>query len=112
MLKLGIFAILRFIFPLFFMGLRYFSPILLSLATLGIILSLTSLFLHLDYKIIIALSSVAHMNLTAASIFTFSSYSVQCGIVTSIAHGFSSVSLFLFAGFLMNKTMSRFLDSL
>jgi len=112
MLKLGIFAILRFVFPLFYMGLRYLSPILLSLPFIGIILALTSMFLQLDYKIIIALSSVAHMNLTAASIFTFSSYSVPCGIITSIGHGFSSISLFLFAGFLMNKTLSRFLDSL
>lgn len=112
MLKLGIFAILRFVFPLFYMGLRYFSTILLGLVLMGIILALTSLYIQLDYKIIIALSSISHMNLNGASILSLSYYSVPSGIVTSLGHGFSSISLFLFVGFLTNKTMTRIVDSL
>jgi len=38
--------------------------------------------------------------------------SVLCGILTSIAHAMSSSGLFLFAGLLINKTYSRYLDSL
>ena len=111
-LKLGIYAILRYVIPLLYMGLRYLCCLFLILGILGIILVLSSLYLHLDYKIIIALYSVSHMNLTTASIFTLCYSGFLCGIITSIAHGFSSISLFLFVGFLINKTLIRFLDSL
>jgi NADH:ubiquinone oxidoreductase subunit 4 (subunit M) len=40
------------------------------------------------------------------------SISILCGILTSIAHSFSSSGLFLFIGLLINKTYSRYLDSL
>ena len=38
--------------------------------------------------------------------------SVLCGILTSIAHAFCSSGLFLFAGLIINKTYSRYLDCL
>ena len=38
--------------------------------------------------------------------------SILCGILTSIAHAFCSCGLFLFAGTLINKTYTRYLDSL
>jgi len=52
-----------------------------------------------------------HLNLTLVSLYSLNSIGVLCGIVTSISHGFSSFGLFLFAGLLINKTYSRYLDS-
>ena len=43
--------------------------------------------------------------------YSLNSIGVLSGIITSISHGFSSVGLFLFAGLLINKTYSRYLDS-
>ena len=112
MLKLGIFALIRYVLPLLYMGLRYLCCLLLILVFVGIVLVLISLYIMFDVKIIIALYSVSHMNLTSASIFTLSYSGFVCGIMTSIAHGFCSICLFLFAGYVMNKTCSRFVDSL
>ena len=58
-----------------------------------------------------AFSSILHLNLTLVSIYSLNSIGVLSGIITSISHGFSSVGLFLFAGLLINKTYSRYLDS-
>ena len=79
---------------------------------MGLIIVSCSCFRFFDLKKIIAFSSILHLNLTLVSIYSFTSIGLLCGILTSISHGFCSVSLFLFAGVLMNKTYSRYLDSL
>ena len=75
---------------------------------MGVIIVSCSCFRYFDLKKIIAFSSILHLNLTLVSIYSLSSIGLLCGILTSISHGFSSVSLFLFGGVLMNKTYSRY----
>jgi NADH-quinone oxidoreductase subunit M len=52
-----------------------------------------------DLKKIIAYSSISHMNVGIASWSTFTSWGNMACFFTSVAHGLSSSSLFLFAGF-------------
>ena len=58
----------------------------------------------------IAFSSILHSNLSFASIVCMNGIGVLCGILTSIAHSFSSSALPPFAGPLINKTYSRYRD--
>ena len=111
LVKLGIFGILRFILSSFFLPLRFLSSFVLSLSLIGIILSSFSVYRSFDLKKMIAFSSILHLNLSLASIVSMNGIGVICGIVTSIAHSFSSSSLFLFAGLVINKTYSRYWDS-
>jgi NADH:ubiquinone oxidoreductase subunit 4 (subunit M) len=53
------------------------------------------LFIRLNYKILIALSSIAHMNMTSAAIFTMNYAGISSSIIISISHGLSSITLFL-----------------
>jgi len=112
LLKLGVFGILRFILSSFFLVLRYLSGFILSLSLIAIILASCSSFRYFDTKKIIAFSSIIHLNLSFGSIVCMNGISVLCGILTSIAHAFCSSGLFLIAGLIINKTYSRYLDSL
>jgi len=110
LLKLSIYGILRFILSSFF-TLRYGTSISISVAIIGIIISSLSCFRYFDLKKIITFSSILHLNLSLISILSLNSCGILSGIVISISHGLSSVSLFMFAGLLINKTYSRYLDS-
>jgi NADH-quinone oxidoreductase subunit M len=61
-----------------------------------------------DIKRIIAYSSVAHMNLVTAGIFSFNTLGIQGSIVQSISHGFVSGAMFLLIGILYKRYHSRF----
>ena len=111
LLKLGLFGILRFILCSFFLGCRFLCSFVLSISLIGVLIVSCSCFRFFDLKKIIAFSSILHLNLTLVSIYSLNSIGVLSGIITSISHGFSSVGLFLFAGLLINKTYSRYLDS-
>ena len=112
LLKLGVFGILRFILVSFSLSLRFLVSFIFSLALIGVILASCSSFRYFDVKKIIAFSSIIHLNLSFGCILCMNGLSLLCGILTSIAHAFSSVSLFLFAGLIINKSYSRYLDSL
>ena len=112
LLKLGIFGIIRFILCCFFLVKGFLCSFVISFSIMGLIIISCSCFRFFDLKKIIAFSSILHLNLTLVSIYSFTLIGLLCGILTSISHGFSSVSLFLFSGILMNKTYSRYLDSL
>ena len=111
LLKLGIFGILRFILSSIYITLRFLSLFVLSLSLIGIILASCSSYRYFDLKKMIAFSSILHLNLSFASIVGMNGIGVLCGILTSIAHSFSSSALFLFAGLFINKTYSRYWDS-
>jgi NADH-quinone oxidoreductase subunit M len=90
----------------------YYLPIIILTAVVGIVIPYIDLFVRLDYKILIALSSITHMNMTSVGIFSLNFSGMGAGIIISISHGLNSISLFLFAGLIINKSLSHYLDSL
>jgi NADH:ubiquinone oxidoreductase subunit 4 (subunit M) len=97
LLKLGVYGFIRFSF--FPIGIKYWSPVLFSLTLMGIILPSINVMCQYDLKKIIAYSSISHMNVTIASWITLTNWGNMACFFTSVAHGLSSSSLFLFAGF-------------
>jgi len=65
-----------------------------------------------DLKKIIAYSSVIHLNIGLAALFCFSFLGLISCLVLAIAHGFSSVGLFMVVGFIINRVYSRYYDGL
>ena len=112
LLKLGLFGMLRFILCSFFLVLGFLCSFVISFSVISLIIVSRSCFRYFDLKKIIAFTPILHLNLTLVPIYSLSSIGLLCGILTSISHGFSSVSSFLFGGVLINKTYSRYFDSL
>ncbi len=96
----------------FFLVLGFLCSFVISFSVISLIIVGSSCFRYFDLKKIIAFTPILHLNLTLVPIYSLSSIGLLCGILTSISHGFSSVSSFLFGGVLINKTYSRYFDSL
>ena len=73
---------------------------------MGSILSSINVLTQYDLKKIIAYSSISHMNVAIASWSTLNIWGNMACFFTSVAHGLSSSSLFLFTGFVYDRTHS------
>lgn len=107
LLKLGIFAVIRFLIPIFPLEMQYFSPFFSIFALIGILyISLTTM-RQIDLKKIIAYASVAHMNYVVLGVFGANSLSLAGSIFLMIAHGIVSAGLFFLIGFLYDRYKTR-----
>jgi NADH-quinone oxidoreductase subunit M len=107
LLKLGIFAVLRFLIPLFPVETQYFSPLISVFALMGILyISLTTI-RQIDLKKIIAYASVAHMNYVVLGVFGSNLLSLTGSIFLMVGHGIVSAGLFFMIGFLYDRYKTR-----
>lgn len=107
LLKLGTYGLVRFSLPLFPCASIYFTPLVYTLAAVGIVYTSFTAIRQSDMKRIIAYASVAHMNLTVVGLFSFSSLGIEGSILQMISHGLVSVALFLCIGVLYDRHHSR-----
>jgi len=103
LLKLGTYGILRFLIPMFPMSTVYYTPLVLTLSTLGIIYTSFVTLRQIDVKRIIAYSSVAHMNLCVLGIFSTNPTAIAGSILLMIGHGVVSGGLFFAIGVLYDR---------
>nr|YP_010169254.1 NADH dehydrogenase subunit 4 [Sarcophaga tsinanensis]QRZ04176.1 NADH dehydrogenase subunit 4 [Sarcophaga tsinanensis]UFH78323.1 NADH dehydrogenase subunit 4 [Sarcophaga tsinanensis] len=106
MLKLGGYGLLRVLFFLQLMGLK-FNYIWVSISLVGGVLVSLICLCQTDLKALIAYSSVAHMGIVLAGLMTMT-YSGICGSYTlMIAHGLCSSGLFCLANISYERLGSR-----
>ena len=107
LLKLGTYGFLRFSLPLFPIASYYFSPLIFSISTLGVIYTSFTAIRQTDLKRIIAYSSIAHMNLVMMGLFSYTLTGLEGAILQSLSHGFVSSALFLCIGILYDRYHTR-----
>ena len=107
LLKLGTYGLIRFSFPLFPEACFYFTPLVFSIAVLGVIYTSFTAIRQTDFKRIIAYTSVAHMNLVVIGMFCFNNISLEGAILQSISHGFVASALFLIIGIVYERHHTR-----
>lgn len=107
LLKLGLFALFKFLFPLFPASSVIFTPVVFVLSLLGVIYASCSTLSQIDMKKMVAYSSVAHMNFAILGMFSFNFYGFIGGISLMLAHGFVSSGLFLSVGSLYDRYKTR-----
>jgi len=107
LLKLGTYGILRFLIPMFPQTTIYYTPMVVTLATLGIVYTSFITVRQIDIKRIIAYSSVAHMNLCVLGIFSTNMTAIAGSILLMIGHGVVSGGLFFTIGILYNRLHTK-----
>ena len=112
LLKLGIYGIIRFGSTVFPYGILYLGPGIFLCTLIGSFTCAYNCLRHYDLKKIVAYSSVVHMNFGMASFFTLHIQGLMGCICTSVSHGLCSGGLFMFLGFLYDRTHSRNLFTL
>lgn len=107
LLKLGTYGFIRYSIPLFPKASFFFTPLVYTIAAIGIIYTSFTAIRQSDFKRIIAYTSIAHMNLVVLGIFSFNSIGIEGAIFQSISHGFVASALFLVIGIVYDRYHTR-----
>jgi proton-translocating NADH-quinone oxidoreductase chain M len=107
LLKLGTYGFIRFTLPIFPEACFYFTPLVYSIASVGIIYTSFTAIRQTDFKRIIAYTSIAHMNLVILGIFSYTVIGLEGAIFQSLSHGFVASGLFLVIGVVYDRYHTR-----
>lgn len=112
MLKMGVYGMIRFLLPITPGGLQEWGHIVIILAVIGIIYGSIIAIQQRDMKRLIAYSSLAHVCLMGAGIFSANANGLQGAMIQSLSHGINVVGLFFIIEIIQNRTNTRYLSEL
>ncbi len=107
MLKMGIFGMIRWMWPMAKNACGCNYNIFIILAVVGIIYAAIIAIQQNDIKRVIAWSSVSHVGLIAAGIMTWNKEGLQGGILQSFNHGINVIGLFFVAEIIERRIKTR-----
>ncbi|MCX6550609.1 MAG: NADH-quinone oxidoreductase subunit M [Acidobacteria bacterium] len=110
LLKMGTYGLLRFAFPLFPDAAAYFSPLLATLAVIGIVYGALVAMVQPDMKKLVAYSSVSHLGFVVLGITAMNIQGVQGAVYQMLNHGVSTGALFLIVGMLSDRRHTRLIS--
>ncbi len=110
LLKMGTYGLLRFNFGLFPNASRYFAPLMITLAVIGIIYGALVAMVQPDVKRLVAYSSVSHMGFVVLGLFSFTEQGMQGALYQMLNHGVSTGALFLFVGMIYERRHTRMIS--
>jgi NADH-quinone oxidoreductase subunit M len=101
--KVGTYAMLAILIPLFPNASKEFAPAIIILALVSIIYAALIAIAQKDMKRTFAYISISHFGFIVMGIFSFTSIGIIGSTVYMVAHGLSTAALFLTAGYLMRQ---------
>ncbi len=105
--KVGTFGFLRYCLPLFPDASRYFAPLVLVLAVIGILYGAIVAVGQRDMKRLVAYTSIAHFGFIALGVFAFTSQGGSGAVLYMVNHGLATGLLFIIVGILISRGKSR-----
>jgi NADH-quinone oxidoreductase subunit M len=105
--KVGTFGFLRYCLPLFPDASRYFAPMVLVLAVVGILYAALLAMGQTDMKRLVAYTSISHFGFIALGIFAFTTEAATGAVLYMVNHGIATGLLFLVVGMLIARGGSR-----
>jgi NADH-quinone oxidoreductase subunit M len=112
LLKTGGYGLLRFVVPLFPAAAHRFAPVAMGLAIAGILYGAVMAFAQTDLKRLVAYTSVSHLGFVLLGVFAWNRLALEGALVTMVAHGISTGTLFILVGQLQERTHTREMDRL
>jgi len=110
LLKMGTYGLLRFNLALFPHAARWWAPVIITLAVIGIIYGALVAMVQPDVKRLVAYSSVSHMGFVVLGLFSFTELGMQGALYQMLNHGVSTGALFLFVGFIYERRHTRLIS--
>ena len=101
--KVGTFGILRYCLPLFPNASKYFAPLALALALIGVLYGALLAVGQNDLKRLVSYTSVAHFGFIGIGIFAFTTQAGTGAVFYMVNHGLATGLLFLVVGMLVAR---------
>ena len=112
MLKMGIYGVIRWLLPVVPEGVERWGSTALTLSIIGIVYASLLAIIQKDLKRLIAYSSIAHVGLIAAGIFTMNKIGLQGAMIQMVSHGIVIVGLFYVIDIIISRTSTHEIASL
>ena len=107
LLKMGTYGFIRFCVPLFPSAAHKFTPLIMTLAVIGIIYGALVAMMQKDVKKLVAYSSVSHLGFVMLGMFALNIQSVEGCLYQMLNHGISTGALFLIVGMIYERRHTR-----
>ncbi len=107
MVKMGLFAALRWLLPTVPAGVEYWSDFVTALAIIGIVYASLLAIVQTDVKRLIAYSSIAHMGLMVAGLFSRTEPAINGLVVQMFNHGIIVTGLWLLVSMIESRYGTR-----
>ena len=107
MVKMGMYAVLRWLLPVLPAGVAYWSDTVIIMSVIGIVYASCIAIVQTDLKRLIAYSSIAHMGLMCAVAFTHSSVGMHGIMVQMFNHGINITGMWVIVSMIENRWGTR-----
>ena len=112
MVKMGVFAMIRWLLPLFPVAVAKYDHVVMTLCVIGIIYASCIAFLQNDLKRFVAWSSIAHIGLMGAAIFSRNASGLQGVMLEMLNHGINIIALWIVVDIIETRTGVRKISEL
>ncbi|MGB4845154.1 MAG: NADH-quinone oxidoreductase subunit M [Ferruginibacter sp.] len=112
MVKMGVFAVIRWILPIFPEAVTRFDNIVIGLSVVGMIYASLIAIKQDDLKRFVAYSSIAHIGLMCAAIFTKSEIGLQGVMIQMFSHGINIIGMWIVVDLIEKQTGTRKISEL
>jgi len=107
MVKMGLYAILRWLLPVLPAGVAYWSDTVVILSVIGIVYASCIAIVQTDLKRLVAYSSIAHMGLMCAAAFSHSNIGMHGIMVQMFNHGINITGMWLMVSMIESRWGTR-----
>src|SRR6478735_291505 len=97
MVKMGVFAVIRWLLPVFPQAAQNNSSIIIAISVIGMLYASLIAIRQDDIKRLIAYSSIAHIGLMCAALFTNQQVALQGVLIQMFNHGINIIGLWIAA---------------
>jgi NADH-quinone oxidoreductase subunit M len=112
MSKMGIFSMLRWLLPVLPLAVRHYAPYVIGLAVFSVLYAAVIALRQKNIKTLFAYSSIAHLSLVVAAIFTLTGPGIQGALIMTFSHGIVIIALFFVADIFKMRTDSQELSEM
>ncbi len=112
MVKMGLFAVIRWLVPVFPAAVPKFDNIVIGLSVVGMIYASLIAIKQDDLKRFVAYSSIAHIGLMCAAIFTKTEIGLQGVMIQMFSHGINIIGMWIVVDLIEKQTGTRKISEL
>jgi NADH-quinone oxidoreductase subunit M len=107
MVKMGMFAVIRWLLPVVPAGVAFWSNTVIILSIIGIVYASCLAIVQTDLKRLVAYSSIAHMGLMSAAAFANTQVGMHGLMVQMFNHGINITGMWLIVSMIENRWGTR-----
>ncbi len=107
MAKIGVYAVIRFVIPVFEIEFARFALLLSLAGVVGMMYCGLAAITQKDFKRLLAFSSASHMGIIALGVFCMNIQALTGSLFQIVAHATSTGILFVFAGLIEERMQTR-----